>query len=115
MERLAIPVFEARVSPVLDTCIRMLVVDIDGSREMARSEVFLEKMSISERTEVLMRWGIKKIICAGVSDLMCKLLKSRDIETISGIAGEVEKIIRAYCCGDLSDPCFCMPGKHDNK
>jgi predicted Fe-Mo cluster-binding NifX family protein len=115
MERVAIPVFEARVSPVLDTCVRMLVVDLDGSSEVKRSEVFLEQMSVYERSEVLARWGIKKIICAGVSNLMCRMLKRRKIETIRGIAGEVEKIIHAYCCGNLNDPCFCMPGKHDPK
>jgi predicted Fe-Mo cluster-binding NifX family protein len=115
MERVAIPVYEARVSPVLDTCVRMLVVDIDGGSELKRSEVFLEQMSVYERSEALMRWGIKKIICAGVSELMCRLLKSRKIEMINGIAGEVEKIIHAYCCGNLSDSCFCMPGKHDNE
>ena len=115
MERIAIPIFESRVSPVLDTCARMLIVDFDGNSERQRSEVFLERMSINERSEVLKRWGIKKIICAGVSDLMCRLLENREIEILKGIAGEVEKIIHAYCCGNLGDDCFCMPGRHDHK
>ena len=115
MERVAIPVYESRVSPVLDTCIRMLVVDIDGGIEHKRSEVILEHMTAYERSEILLCLGIGKIICAGVSDLMYRLLRSRKIELINGIAGEVEKIIHAYCCGNIGDSCFCMPGRHDNQ
>jgi hypothetical protein len=33
MERIAIPVFESRVSPVLDFCRRLLVIDIDGEKD----------------------------------------------------------------------------------
>ena len=115
MERIAIPVFESRVSPVLDSCRRIVVLDIEGGREILRQEVYLEKMSIHERLEVITRWGIRKIICAGVSDVMCKFLAGKNIALISGIAGELEKIINAYICNCLDDPCFLMPGKRGGK
>jgi predicted Fe-Mo cluster-binding NifX family protein len=111
MERVAIPVFESRVSPVLDSCKRIVVLDIDGGREILRQEVLLEKMSIHERLEVITRWRIKKIICAGVSEVMCKFLAAKNIILIGGIAGELEKIINAYICNCLDDPCFLMPGR----
>ena len=110
MERVAIPVFESRVSPVLDSCHRMVVVDIEKGREMSRQELNLEKMSIHERIEVMARWGIRKIICAGVSDIMCRFLAGKNIALVSGIAGELEKIINAYICNRLDDACFIMPG-----
>jgi predicted Fe-Mo cluster-binding NifX family protein len=115
MERVAIPVFESRVSPVLDSCRRIVVVDIEGGCEIRRQEIALEKMSIYERLEVITRWGIRKIICAGVSDVMCKFLAGKNITLISGIAGELEKIIDAYICDCLDDPCFLMPGKRGEK
>jgi predicted Fe-Mo cluster-binding NifX family protein len=115
MERVAIPVFESRVSPVLDSCRRIVVFDIEGGREILRQEISLEKMSIHERLEVITRWGIRKIICAGVSDVMCKFLAGKNIVLISGIAGELEKIINAYTCDCLDDPCFFMPGKRGGK
>jgi predicted Fe-Mo cluster-binding NifX family protein len=113
MERLAIPVFESRVSPVLDSCKRLVVVDIEKGREVRRQELTLEKMSAHERIEVMARWGIHKIICAGVSDVMCRFLAGKNIALISGIAGELEKIINAYICNRLDDACFVMPGKRD--
>ena len=112
MERVAIPVFESRVSPVLDSCRRMVIIDIDGDCEVGRQEVFFEKMSSLERIEIIARWGIGKIICAGVSDVMCRFLAGKNIAVISGIAGELEKIINAYICNRLDDQCFIMPGKH---
>lgn len=115
MERVAIPVFQARVSPVLDSCQRMVVVDIEAGREIRRQELNLEKLSVPERIEVIARWGIRKIICAGVSDFMCKFLAGKNIALISGIAGELEKIINAYVCNRLDDACFLMPGKRDKK
>lgn len=113
MERVAIPVFESRISPVLDSCHRMVVVDIEKGCEICRQELNLDKMSIHERIEVLTRWGIRKIICAGVSDVMCRFLAGKNIALISGIAGELEKIIDAYLCNRLDDACFMMPGKHN--
>jgi hypothetical protein len=89
----------------------MVVVDLEDGVEVNRQELSLLKFSRFERLEVFCRWGIQTIICAGVSDIMCRLLDSRQIHPRSGIVGEVEGIIQAYCCGNLDDPCFCMPGK----
>ncbi|MBT8365645.1 MAG: NifB/NifX family molybdenum-iron cluster-binding protein [Deltaproteobacteria bacterium] len=115
MERVAIPVFESRVSPVLDSCQRMMVIDIEDGREIHRQELSFEKMSIHERIEVIARWGIRKIICAGISEVMCKFLAGKNIALVSGIAGEFEKIINAYICDHLNDACFVMPGKRAEK
>jgi predicted Fe-Mo cluster-binding NifX family protein len=112
MERIAIPVFESRVSPVLDSCRRMVIIDIDGDYEVGRQDVIFEKVSSSERIEIIGRWGIRKIICAGISDIMCRFLAGKDIAVVSGIAGEIENIINAYICNRLDDECFIMPGRH---
>jgi len=115
MERVAIPVFKSRVSPVLDSCHRMVVVDIEKGCEIRRQVMTLEKMSVHERIEVLARWGIRKIICAGISEVMCKFLAGKNIALVSGVAGELEKIIDAYICNRLDDACFLMPGKREEK
>jgi predicted Fe-Mo cluster-binding NifX family protein len=111
MERIAIPVFESRVSPVLDSCRRIVLIDIDDGQEVNRSEILLEKLSLMERLDMLSRWGIKKIICAGVSDTMCKFLAGQNILLVTGIAGEIERIINAYICNRLDNDCYSMPGK----
>ena len=111
MERIGIPVFASRVSPVLDSCNRMCLIDIDHGREIGRREISLERATVPERIEVFDRWNIGKIICAGVSDLMGKYIAAKNIALISGIAGDLEEIIAAYIGNRLDDACFEMPGK----
>ena len=111
MERVAVPVFESRVSPVLDSCHRLVIVDIKRHREVTRREISLENLTLIQRLELFTRWGISKIICAGVSDVMCRVLEGSNIALISGVAGDIEKIIDAYICNRLDDSCFIMPGK----
>jgi predicted Fe-Mo cluster-binding NifX family protein len=115
MERIAVPVFESRISPVLDACKRILLVDIDNGRVVDRQEISLENVPLVDRIDVLASRGVCKILCAGVSDLMCKYLVTRRITVISGIAGELDKIIRAYLCNRLDDACFVMPGRKRRK
>lgn len=111
MERIAIPVFRRRVSPVLDVCRRMMIVDIDDGIEVDRQQIRVGHLSFRERVELLVLWKVRRIICGGISELMITLLKNEGIEAVGGIAGEVEAIIAAYCCGRLDDPSFCMPGR----
>jgi len=111
MERIAIPVFQERISPVLDACACLLVVDIDNGKVIQRTDVSLKKMSRRERTDAISRWKIETIICAGVSELMCSYIAGRGVRLISGIAGELEKIIDAYIHNRLDQKCFLMPGK----
>ncbi len=111
MERVAIPVFEERVSPVLDLCNQMVIIDLDEGKEVQRQSLSLQMLSVSERCELMARWNICKIICAGVSDSMVKLLASKNIRAIDGKAGELDKIIEAYICKRLDAACFMMPGK----
>lgn len=111
MERIAIPVFECRVSPVLDSCNRMILVDIDHGKEVRRSEIFLDRMQLMERIAILSRMDIQKIICAGVTETLCRHLSARGILLISGIAGEIETIISSYLCNRITDASLLMPGK----
>jgi predicted Fe-Mo cluster-binding NifX family protein len=111
MERVAIPLFQDRISPVLDSCRRVMVVDIDNGQIIKRTAIVMDKMSLTERVEAFSRWKVDKIVCAGVSDLMCKYLSGKKIVLKNGIAGQFEEIIQAYICNRLDDECFLMPGK----
>jgi predicted Fe-Mo cluster-binding NifX family protein len=111
MERIAMPIFQARISPVLDACNDVMLVDIDEGQAVRRRTVSLEKMTQPERAETLARWGVTHIICAGVSDLLSHYIESRGIQIISGIAGGPEPIVDAYIHNRLRQACFMMPGK----
>jgi len=110
MERIAVPIFQSRVSPVLDSCNNLMLVDLSEAGAVQRANVSLRKLSLGERAAAMSRQGVEKIICAGVSDLMIACIVSRGIQVISGLSGEVEQIIAAYQQNQLDRDCFRMPG-----
>ena len=110
MTKVAIPIFHNRVSPVLDSCTHMLVVDIDQSSEMERENVFLDDMSLTERCSIFKKLGVRVVICGGISETFAKMLKGFNTRLINGIAGDVDQVLSAFMDDHLDNPEFYMPG-----
>ncbi len=110
MERIAIPIFQSRISPVLDACNELMIVDLSEAGPVQRAIVSLEKLTPAERGITMSRRGVQKIICAGVSEWMLACLVNRGMHVISGVSGEVEQIIAAYEQNLLDQDRFRMPG-----
>jgi len=116
MTKVAIPTFQKRVSPVLDTCKHIVVINVKNGSEIDREGIFLGDMSLDERCRVFEKLGVSVIICGGISEAFGKILKRIKLRLINGIAGEVEDVLSAYLGGFLDNPKFYMPGfKPNNK
>ena len=76
MVRIAIPIFRSRVSPVFDSSTRVMLVDIEHNKEIERSEIYLDKLSMTERATILQKLKVKTIICSGISDMLHNMLQS---------------------------------------
>ena len=110
MNRIAIPVFKSRISPVFDSCSRVLLVDLEHNKETKRAEITFEDLSVLERLRMLSRLGITNVICAGISQSFHDQLTAAKISPITGIVGEVDEVLSAFMCEGLNDPRFYMPG-----
>ena len=110
MNRIAIPVFKSRISPVFDSCSRVLLVDLEYNREIKRAEITFEYFSELERLTMLSRLGVTNVICAGISQSLHDKLTAAKISPIAGIVGEIGEVLSAFKCGELKDPRFYMPG-----
>jgi len=110
MIRIAIPIFHDRVSPVLDSCTRLLIINFEGKIEVERREIPFDIYSRSERFEILKNLSPDVIICCGISEVLDKMLQSAGIRLISGIAGDVEQVAEAFLRNRIDDSCFRMPG-----
>jgi len=110
MIRIAIPIFHHRVSPVLDTCTRLLIADFDQKACVERREIPFDIYSQSERFEIVKKLNPDVIICCGISDILDNLLQSTGVRLISGIVGDVEQVTEAFLGNRINDPCFRMPG-----
>jgi predicted Fe-Mo cluster-binding NifX family protein len=58
----------------------------------------------------LLHAGVSTVICGGISDVFYSMLESAGINTITGIAGEIEEVLAAFLAGRLEQPYFYMPG-----
>ena len=110
MNRIAIPIYKSRVSPVFDSCARLLIIDLDRNRQIDRTEILFEGLSEIERVTILKKSGVSTIICGGISDSFYKMISRAGISMIVGIAGEVDQVLSAFRCNRLGEPCFYMPG-----
>ena len=115
MRRIAIPIFQSRVSPVLDSCTYILIVDIEQNLEIGRREICLEEFSLSERVNILKKSHVTTVICGGISYTMHNMLKNASITVIPGIAGEAEEVMAAFISDRLDERHFCMPGYKKGK
>ena len=111
MYRIAIPIFKSRVSPVLDTCTRLMLIDFEDNRVIKRTEFDLDNFSLRERLQVLEKNNVAVIICGCISDVFDAILSNSNIRLISGICGNVDEVLKAHIDGRLDDPCFFMPGR----
>jgi predicted Fe-Mo cluster-binding NifX family protein len=110
MVRVAIPTFRSRVSPVLDSCTRLLLVEVEHNREIERNEIYLDELSLTERMNILRKSHVTTVICGGISDMLQNMLQNANIYLISGIAGEIDQVVAAYLSKRLDEPQFNMPG-----
>jgi len=110
MTKVAIPIFQNRISPVLDSCTHILVVDIDQSSEMERENVFLGDISLMERCSIFNKLGVRVVICGGISETFAKMLKGFNVRLINGIAGDIDAVLSAFMNDHLDKPEFYMPG-----
>jgi len=110
MRRTAVPVFMGRVSPVLDTCTQLFMLESDGKKKTACKTISIKGSSIFERASEFQKLGIGSVICGAVSDSFYNLLREGAIDLICGVTGDIDDVIDAYRNGTLEQPRFRMPG-----
>jgi predicted Fe-Mo cluster-binding NifX family protein len=109
--RLAIPVWNDRVSPVFDTAGRVLLLDLADGIEQARHTVEVAQTSSpGERVKRLAELGVNVLVCGAISRPLASRLSAAGIVLIPWVSGALEEVLRAYLTDRLSDPCWRMPG-----
>lgn len=108
--KIGIPIWGDRISPVMDTASRLLIVETDGQKEASRFETYLEVQDLPSRCFRIQRLGLDVLICGAISLPFLRRLMSLGIHIIHGISGHPEDVLVAYLQGILNDVRFLMPG-----
>lgn len=108
--KVALPVWQGRVSPVFDVAGQLLVVDIQGNQEVSRQVVSFERLDIARRADRLVEMGVETVICGAVSRAFQLHIRRCGVELFTCVCGTVDEILLAYQDGTLAGRQFAMPG-----
>ncbi len=108
--KIGISIWEDKISPVLDTASRFLVIETDGRKESSRFETYLDVQDIAHRCFRIQGLGVDILICGAVSRRLLEKLMALGMQIIPGISGHPEEVLKAYLQGNIDDAKFLMPG-----
>jgi predicted Fe-Mo cluster-binding NifX family protein len=108
--RIAIPEWQGRIAPVFDVAGHLLLVDVEGGREVHREDKRLVKADVPGREAELLSFGTNVLICGAISAPLQSRIDARGIRVIAFICGTVDEVLTAYLNGTLYEVTFSMPG-----
>ena len=108
--KVAIPIWEDRVSSALDFSQRLIVVELNETGEVSRSQITLSDPSPFVRLARLRELGVNVLICGAVSQPLASVSAAQGIQLLPYVTGGVDDVLRAYQDGRLNLPQFRLPG-----
>ncbi len=107
--RIAIPVWNGRVSPVFDVAKTIRVIDLDlRSGESVTDGTHV--LNPTRPASTLSELGINVLVCSAISSPLEVTLNVLGVEVVSDICGSPEEIISALAAGDVELDRFRSPG-----
>lgn len=106
----AVPICQQRISPVLDSAARFLLVTRQRGKEVGRKELVLDALPPEALARSIAGLSVDVLLCAAVSDPLLRELQRRGVCVRSHLCGEVEEILDAFCQRRLGRNDFLMPG-----
>ena len=108
--RIAIPVWGNKVSPVFDTALKLLVVELKDMREESRFLYHIDESELSQKCQRIKKLELDTLICGAISHVFLQMLLASGIDVIQEISGPAEDVLEAYLQGNIFQPKFLMPG-----
>ena len=108
--RIALPIWQDKVSPLFDTASRLLIVETKNKTEVFRFETYLDEVDISRRSQRIQNIGLDVLICGALSRPFAMMLKAGGIDLIAGISGQIEEVLQVFLHNRHFLSQYLMPG-----
>lgn len=108
--KVALTVWEGRISPVLDTARSMVIADVEGGLPVSRRDETLVGNSMQEKLARLRELGVQTLVCGAVSRALADLISSCGIRLVPFVSGEVHEVLKAVAANRIPETAFSMPG-----
>ena len=110
MAKIAVPIWQDRVSPVLDSARSLLIIDLEDGELISKDSVYLSTGNLAERVEIIKNVGVDTILCGALSRSLRDLLARAHIEVYAWLTGKLDEVLAAYRNGNLNNDRFLLPG-----
>jgi len=100
--KIAIPTVGKNISNHFGRCNKYTFYDVQQNKLVNNYEKISPKHAPSVIPKFLKEEGVDIVITSGIGQKALSLFNSFDIEVLTGVSGEVEKIINNYIAGNLS-------------
>jgi predicted Fe-Mo cluster-binding NifX family protein len=104
------PIWEGRISPVLDVASRFLVIHFEKGREISRREFLVGQTVTASLVEGIEEMGAEVLLCGAVSQPLANGLTRSGVRVLPYLCGDVEAVVEAFFLDTLDQPEFRMPG-----
>jgi predicted Fe-Mo cluster-binding NifX family protein len=111
--KVAISVWEGKISPVFDAAATLLVLEIEGKKELSRFKTHFEEQAVIRRCARIRVLGIDVLICGAISRNFLDMLQISGIQVIPWVCGSADQVLEAFTKepnGICLDSSFLMPG-----
>ncbi len=106
----AMPIWDGRISPVLDVAGRFLVVQLKNGRETSRREVLVAETQPPQLAKGIKEMGAEVLLCGAMSQSVAYCLEDVGVRVRPHVCGEAEAVLRAFLTDNLEQSEFRMPG-----
>jgi predicted Fe-Mo cluster-binding NifX family protein len=108
--RVAVAVWEGRISPLFDVSRQVMLLDVENGKIINRAEARFDRNDPVAKADRLAEWKVGILICGAISGPMARLVERFGIRPIPFVSGDVEEVVRAYLSSGLPNPALTMPG-----
>lgn len=110
MPRVAIAVWNKRISPVFDVSRKIYVCDIEADGVTQQAEKLLPEENPVQRAACLRDLGVDTLICGAISRPLAEMLSACKIHLLPFTTGDVQTVLDAFIRDRLPHADFSMPG-----
>lgn len=108
--KIAVPIWNGRVSPVFDTAQKFVVIEMENGKEVSRENLIIPEMHCYAKARRLRELAVEVVICGAISNHAIGVVCANGIKVIPWISGDVEDVVESFKKGSIPNSRFAMPG-----
>lgn len=108
--KVALTVWEGRISPLFDAARELLVAELEDRAVISLRHEPINPQWPLRVAERLAEQGVTALICGAISEVPARMMEADGITLIAFVTGPVEDVLGALAKGRSLIPAFSMPG-----